>query len=605
MYIPALGVGGLAAYRLIQRTETTQLDAVSQDAQTAREIAYFRENIGSVQSAGDLLKDRQLLSVALTAYGLESEIDKGAFVSSVLDGGVEDSNAFANRLNDPRWSEITRAFGFNSSTAGQELPPLQLAVELAISTAEANSQTAGFDIAPSSLEIFRANIRDVATAEELLADDTLKTVALTVFGLEDEYKLDSFLLDVLNSDVDDEASFVNQLDDPRWLSFATAFTAAPADGQEETSLELAVERAIADEGLRSDFEPLDIDASDLEAFRQRIGGIETAEQLLADEQLRTVALTAFGLQDETVSDAFIESILEDDITDETAFVNLQSDDRWRALNEAFNGVSASGGRSSAFYQYEVEKRLIALEAPQEDLEYLRRNLDLLEENISLVIDPKLQDIVLSAFGLEKGAYSGDFVLNMILSNPAQSTSFVNVFNDDRWSEFVGVFGSLGQLSNTNLDSFQNEVVDRFLTRSLEIGVGQVDEDVRIALNFRNSIERIASGANVATSGWFTLLGDQALRSVVDAAFNLPAQFAQIDVDQQEGVLRQRAQTLFGGDDPSVFLNPDNVDTAIQRFFLRSQIQDNAAQSQSSIALTMLNQAVQFGQQQAASLNQRV
>ncbi|MBX2856160.1 MAG: DUF1217 domain-containing protein [Rhodobacteraceae bacterium] len=604
MFIPALGVGGLAAYRLIQRTETTQLQAVSDDAQTQREIAYFRENIGAVQSAEDLLRDRQLLSVALTAYGLESEIDKGAFVSSVLDGGVEDSSSFANRLNDPRWSQITRDFGFNSSTAGQELPPLHLAVELAITTAEANSQNAGFDIATSELEIFRANIRDVTTAEDLVADETLKNVALTVFGLEDEHKLDSFLLDVLNSDVDDEDSFVNQLEDTRWLGLAIAFTAEPADGQEETSLELVVEGEIAAEGLRSDYEPLDIDADDLAAFRERIGDIETAEQLLADEQLRTVALTAFGLEDETVSDAFIQSILEDDITDETAFVNLQSDDRWRALNEAFNGVSASGGRSAAFYQYEVEKRLIALEAPQEDLDYLRRNIDLLDENINVVIDPKLQDIVLSAFGLEKDTYSSEFVLNMVISDPSESTSFVSVFNDDRWSEFVGVFGSLGQASNTNLESFQNDVVDRFLTRSLEIGVGEVDEDVRIALNFRNSIDRIASDASVATSGWFTLLGDQALRSVVDAAFNLPTEFAQIDVDQQEGVLRQRAQLLFGGDDPSVFLDADNVDTAIQRFFLRQQTEATSAQSQSAVALSMLNQAVQFGQQQAASLNQR-
>ena len=605
MYIPALGAGGLSAYRLLQRTETAQLDAVAQDAQTQREIAYFRDNIGSVQSAEDLLRDRQLLSVALTAYGLESEIDKGAFVTSVLDGGVEDPASFANRLNDPRWSEITRAFGFNSSTAGQELPPLQLAVELAISTAEGNSQTAGFDIAPSSLEIFRANIRDVTTAEELVADETLKTVALTVFGLEDEAKLDSFLLDVLNSDVDDEDSFVNQLEDTRWRELATAFNAEPSEGQEETSLELAVETAVAAEGLRSDYEPLDISAEDLAAFRERIGGIETAEQLLADEQLRQVALTAFGLENETVSDAFIQGILEDDITDSTSFVNLQSDDRWRALNEAFSGVSASGGRSSAFYQYEVEQRLIALDAPQEDLDYLRRNLDLLDENINLVIDPALQDIVLSAFGLEKDTYSSTFVLNMIISDASEPNSFVNLFNDDRWSEFVSVFGSLGRASNTNLDSFQDDVVDRFLTRSLEIGVGQVDEDVRVALNFRNNIERIASDAGVAASGWFTLLGDQALRSVVDAAFNLPAEFAQIDIDQQEGVLRERALSLFGGSDPSIFLDPANVDIAVQRYFLRRQLDANAAQSQGSVALSMLAQAAQFGQQAAASFSQRV
>lgn len=493
MFIPAIGAGGLAGYRLLERTEETQLAAVENDPQVAREIEYFRENIGSVQTAEDLLRDRRLLSVALTAYGLESEIDKGAFVEEILAGGLEDQSAPANRINDRRWTDITRAFGFGSPTAGQELPSLQVSVEL----------------------------------------------------------------------------------------------------------------AVAEQGLLGEqIGGLDISREDLEAFRERIGQIDTAAQLVADRQLLDVALTVFGLENESRSDAFLQDVLESDLSDSSALVNSISDTRWRDLAAAFSGVSSSGGSSSDVLQFEVEQRLIANGAPQADLDYLRANFDLVDENINLVLDPQLQDIVLSAFGLEKDTFSNSFVLNMMISDPSEPNSFVNAFNDDRWVEFVSVFGSVSNTSNTGTQRFQDDLIERFTQRSFEIGVGQVDEDIRLALNFRNSIDAIATSGTVADSGWFQLMGDQALRAVVDAAFGLPAEFAQIDVDQQATMLESRAQALFGVSDPSAFADSENVDTLLQRFFLRRQADSNSAAT-GSAAITLLQSAVDFGQQIGAQVNQRL
>lgn len=107
--IPASGVVGL---RLLTQTQETQRTIFDQQPQMARDVAYFTEKIADVRTAEDLVGDRRLLRVALGAFGLDDEIDKGAFVHKILEEGSEDRDAFANRLVDPRYVNFTRALGF-------------------------------------------------------------------------------------------------------------------------------------------------------------------------------------------------------------------------------------------------------------------------------------------------------------------------------------------------------------------------------------------------------------------------------------------------------------------------------------------------------------
>lgn len=107
--IPASGVVGL---RLLSQTQETQRAIFDQQPQLARDVDYFTENIAEIRTAEDLVGDRRLLRVALGAFGLDDEIDKGAFIRKILEEGSEDPDAFANRLVDPRYVNFTRAMGF-------------------------------------------------------------------------------------------------------------------------------------------------------------------------------------------------------------------------------------------------------------------------------------------------------------------------------------------------------------------------------------------------------------------------------------------------------------------------------------------------------------
>lgn len=105
-------MGGYAGWRFLERTAEAQQTTLAASAPVKRATEYFRENIGSVLSARDLVDDRQLLAVALGAFGLDDDINSQAFILKVLEEGTSASDALANRLSDTRYADFSRAFGF-------------------------------------------------------------------------------------------------------------------------------------------------------------------------------------------------------------------------------------------------------------------------------------------------------------------------------------------------------------------------------------------------------------------------------------------------------------------------------------------------------------
>ena len=70
-------------------------------------------------------------------------------------------------------------------------------------------------------------------------------------------------------------------------------------------------------------------------FRENIIKITTAEELVADRRLLTVALGAFGLDEDINNKFFIEKVLGDGIVDDDALANRLSDKRYLAFASAF------------------------------------------------------------------------------------------------------------------------------------------------------------------------------------------------------------------------------------------------------------------------------
>ncbi len=109
---PVLPLGGLAGWGFLKRTMERQ-QAVQQAAPVQqRDEAYFRDKIGKVSTAEQLVSDRRLLRIALTAFGLEGDVNSKAFIQKILEGGTRKVDSLANKLADKQYQKLSSAFGF-------------------------------------------------------------------------------------------------------------------------------------------------------------------------------------------------------------------------------------------------------------------------------------------------------------------------------------------------------------------------------------------------------------------------------------------------------------------------------------------------------------
>ncbi len=192
MFQPVVPSSGLAGWRFLQRTYDNQLTAFNASAQQNRDAEYFAENIGNVTSAKELVADRQLLTVALGAFGLEDDINNKFFIQKMLEEGTTADDALANRFTDTRYRDLSEAFGFGPG----EIP--RNGISLFSNDILARYQSASFEVATGNVdETMRIALYTERTLTEVVSSDAseagkwfsimgqapLRQVFETVFGL--------------------------------------------------------------------------------------------------------------------------------------------------------------------------------------------------------------------------------------------------------------------------------------------------------------------------------------------------------------------------------------------------------------------------------------
>lgn len=113
-FSPVLPIGGYAGWAFLKRTMPAQTKAFDAQAAVKREEAYFREKIGSIDTAEQLVSDPRLLKVALGAFGLDSDMPNKYFIRRILEDGTLKTDALANRLSNKQYQKFANAFGFGN-----------------------------------------------------------------------------------------------------------------------------------------------------------------------------------------------------------------------------------------------------------------------------------------------------------------------------------------------------------------------------------------------------------------------------------------------------------------------------------------------------------
>lgn len=212
------------SYRLIAQDLPKSLARTAASPAVARETAYYQANIGKVKSIDDFLADKRLYTYAMKAYGLADMTYAKGFVRKLLQGGVEDGAALANKLTDSRYKDFAAAFDFAKygayattfASANKDTTDAYIRQNL---ETEAGSQNDGARLAL----YFQRKASSITSAYGILADKALSQVVRTALGISPA---------TASADIDLQAATIKSrldikdLQDPAKVAkFLTRFTA--------------------------------------------------------------------------------------------------------------------------------------------------------------------------------------------------------------------------------------------------------------------------------------------------------------------------------------------------------------------------------------------
>jgi len=223
---------------------------------------------------------------------------------------------------------------------------------------------------------------------------------------------------------------------------------------------------------------------------------------------------------------------------------------------------------------------------QRDIAHFAETIGSITSAAELVADRQLMRVALGAFGLDSELDKRAFMRKILEEDLADPRALANRLTEPAYKKMAVAFG-FGSATGprTGEAGFAAKIIADFKTRAFEVAVGQSDNAMRLALNFRREMAEMSQGDG---ANWFRVLGSKPLREVFEGAYGLPSQFGRIDVDQQREVMRDKTGRLFGGSELTVFQDPEAIETVVNRFLARAQVEAGvSAPGPASNALALL------------------
>ncbi|AHD08800.1 DUF1217 domain-containing protein [Phaeobacter gallaeciensis] len=413
----------------------------------------------NVASPEDLLSNQTLLNQALDDFGLEKYAGNEFFLMRVLESDTTDPASFVNRLSDSKLADFANAFQFNQP------PDYASSMEALVGEFSAMNDGNGpanadellenedllkavvdsFDLEytntiflkrmlesnpydpdspvnqqedPRYLAMSRAfgfgisDINSFTSPEELLAQPQLLEDALEQFNLSNPGE--QYIRDVLESDLSDPNSFVNQPSNIAFYDFAEAF-------QNEWPSAPSRMQVLANE------------------VGGKLAGYEQPQQFVFDFDAFEAGLDVFNISERELDFDVMIKAFESDLSSEISYANLHRDPNLKAMAHAF---AFNPGGSDHTYPAGFAQEIVDL--------YKDRNFEIAigesdpNMRLALSLERELQSIA-DAGGSEDAHWFG------IIGSPPLKSMFETA---------LGLPASFGQL---DVDRQVNEMKERAQT----------------------------------------------------------------------------------------------------------------------------------------------
>lgn len=224
-------------------------------------------------------------------------------------------------------------------------------------------------------------------------------------------------------------------------------------------------------------------------------------------------------------------------------------------------------------------------------DYFRENIGAITSAKDLVADRQLLTVALGAFGLDDDINNKFFIEKILSDGTTADDALGNRLADKSYATMSATFGfgdPIGAL--TGLSSFADTIIARYEKKQFERAVGEQDNDLRLALNIKDGLEDVTTQTNGANARWFSMMGNEPLRTIFETALGLPSSIAQIGLDQQLNAFKEKSEAIFGTSDLAEFNGADKQEELLRMFLIRSEANAFSGMSGNNIALTLMQSA---------------
>ncbi|MBU1288810.1 MAG: DUF1217 domain-containing protein [Alphaproteobacteria bacterium] len=202
-------------------------------------------------------------------------------------------------------------------------------------------------------------------------------------------------------------------------------------------------------------------------------------------------------------------------------------------------------------------------------------------------DTRLLRVSLTAYDLGGEEWKRGFIDKVLSEVSDPESTFLTRLNNPKYTAFANAMKPVdGKI--TLSPAAVSAMATEYEAAAFEAAVGEVDDNMRISLNYKSEIGGIVGSSSSESAKIYRMLANVPVRTLLEGAMNLPSDIRKLPIERQAEIFQERLQSTFGINKMSELDSPEIIDKAIQRFHVMESIKEGVANySSASAALTLL------------------
>jgi Protein of unknown function (DUF1217) len=257
-------------------------------------------------------------------------------------------------------------------------------------------------------------------------------------------------------------------------------------------------------------------------------------------------------------------------------------------------IPLTGNGGWKFLQSTYDRQLQSLsDSPQvkADRSYLVEKFSEPVTKEAFLNDKRLMRVALTAFDLSGEEWKRGFIDKVLKEVSDPESTFLARLNNPKYTAFANAFKPVNGTITITPEAL-DKIAAEFNKSTFETAVGNVDESMRLALNYEADIKGLMGNGSNETAILYRLLGNVPVRTVLETSLNLPTDIRKLPIEKQAEILKNGLQKQLGISDVKDLADPDQVDRLLKRFHALESVRNGSANSSPAAnVLAMLNGSI--------------